>query len=61
MWYFLAKFNIKSIHIVSCSGVLVNDLQLFYKKNTKMHKKWQRETDRYHKTDNYRSENYAVF
>ena len=61
MWYIIAEFNITSVHIITCSGVFVNDLQLFYKKIIKIHKKRHSETDRFYKTKKDRSKKYAVF
>ena len=59
--YFIAEFNINCVHIVAYSGVFVNDLQLFYRKIINMHQKRHNETDRFYKTNNDQSKNYAVF
>ncbi len=32
MWFFIAEFNINSVHIIACPGVFVNDLLLYHKK-----------------------------
>ena len=61
MWYLIAKFNITSVHIIACSGVFVNDLQMFNKKIINVHKKRQSKTDRFYKFNNNRSKNYVVF
>ena len=61
MWYLIAEFYITSVHIIACSGVFVNDLQFNYRKIINIHKKRHSETDRFYKTNNDRSKNYAIF
>ena len=61
MWFFIAEININSVHIVTCSGVFVNDLPLVYKKIINMHEKIHAKTDRFYKTNNDRSKNNAIF
>jgi len=60
MWYSIAEFNSNSIHNITCSGVFVNDLYLFYEKTSIYTKKEYDKADRFYININDRSENYAV-